>query len=91
MAVLPGGQYNQDHPWVAETRSWLAAVALAVPDELGTAARLEAYGDDDVTLAYVEGSFILDLFEVELALKRSWAGRHGLIGPLRRRGQVTDC
>jgi hypothetical protein len=61
VAVLPGGQYNQDHPWVAETRSWLAAVALAVPDELGTAATLEAYGDDDVSLAYVEGSFSLDL------------------------------
>lgn len=61
VAVLPGGGYAADAEEVVAARTWLADAARAVPAELGTAASLDAYGDEDVSLGFVENSYSLDL------------------------------
>jgi hypothetical protein len=61
VAVVPGGDYAADDPLVTETRRWLAEVIGAVPSDLGVAVDVQAYGDEDVSLGYVESSFSLDL------------------------------
>lgn len=61
LAVLPDEAFNADDRIGMGIRTWLSEIALAVPRELGTAVLLEAYSDHEVSLAFVEGSFSLDL------------------------------
>lgn len=61
VAVLPGGPFDAADPTVLEVRQWLSDVALAVPATLGIALDIQAYGDAEVSLSYVEASFSLDL------------------------------
>lgn len=61
VAVLEGGPFDADDEVVVAARTWLADAALGVDAALGTAASIEAYGDEDVSLAFVEQSFSLDL------------------------------
>lgn len=61
VAVLPDEAYRIDDRIGEGVRLWLAEVALEVPAALGTAVLLEAYSDHEVSLAFVEGSFSLDL------------------------------
>lgn len=61
VAVLPGGPFAGNEEAVVIARQWLAEAALAVDADLGSAVDIHAYGDQEVALAYVEGSFSLDL------------------------------
>jgi hypothetical protein len=61
VAVLPDEAYRTDDRIGMGIRTWLSEIVLDVPRELGTAVLLEAYSDHEVSLAYVEGSFSLDL------------------------------
>jgi hypothetical protein len=61
VAVIPGGMFDDTSDEVTAARRWLADAARAVPAELGVAASLESYGDGDVTLEYLEGSYSIDL------------------------------
>lgn len=76
VAVLPGSP-SEDSTVVAETRKWLGEVALSLPTDLGSPLALDAYGDEEVSLAFVEGSFSLDLSK--LSWPQSTAGPVGAV------------
>lgn len=61
VAVLEGGPFQAEDEPVAETRKWLAEAVLAVDTSLGAVEAINAFGDSEVSLAYVEQSFSLDL------------------------------
>lgn len=61
VAVIPGGSFEPTSERVIAARTWLADAVRDVPPELGIAEQLDGYGDDDVTLGYIEGSYSLDL------------------------------
>lgn len=61
IAVLPGGPHSPTSEAVMDARKWLADSVLVVPEALGVAVSLEAYGDDEISLQYVEGSYSVDL------------------------------
>lgn len=66
VAVLPGGPYDATANDVMEARTWLADSVRDVPADLGDAVSLHAYGADEVSLQYLEGSYSVD------ASKLSW-------------------
>lgn len=61
VAVLSGGPYDATSHEAVNARTWLADSVRDVPSDLGVAASLEAYGDDAITLQYLEGSYSVDL------------------------------
>lgn len=61
VAVIPGGPYAANSTKVVAARTWLADAVRDVPEELGVAASLDAYGDSDMTLQYLEASYSVDL------------------------------
>lgn len=61
VAVLPGGPYDPTSDVVVNARTWLADSVRGIPADLGVAVRLEAYGDDQITLQYLEGSYSVDV------------------------------
>lgn len=61
VAVLPGGPYGATSDDVVNGRSWLADSVRDVPADLGVAVSLDAYGDDAITLQYLEGSYSVDV------------------------------
>lgn len=60
VAVVPSRNEVTDNS-VMEIRVWLADITRAIPAELGTPILLEVYGDDVVSLRYIESSFSLDV------------------------------
>lgn len=61
VAVLPGGPYAATSNEVLHARAWLADSVRDVPADLGVAVSLDAYGDDEITLQYIEGSYSVDV------------------------------
>lgn len=61
VAVLPDGPHTANADEVADARKWLADSVRDVPAELGVAVSLDAYGDDAISLQYVEGSYNVDV------------------------------
>jgi hypothetical protein len=61
VAVLPDGPHAPDSHEVADARTWLADSVRDVPGELGVAVSLDAYGDDTISLQYLEGSYSVDV------------------------------
>jgi hypothetical protein len=61
LAVIPGGPHAAASTEIAAARTWLADAVRDVPTDLGVAASLDAYGDSDVTLEYLEASYSVDL------------------------------
>ena len=61
LAVLPGGPYAATSDEVIEARTWLADAVRDVPADLGVAVSLDAYGDDAISLQYLEGSYSVDV------------------------------
>lgn len=61
VAVLEGETSDANDEMVVVTRAWLAEATLGVEDALGSAVSIEAYGDEEVSLSFVERSFSLDL------------------------------
>lgn len=75
VAVIPHREADADPSLVANTRDWLAGVALSVPSSLGLSTSVEAVRDDQVSLAYLEHAYSLDVSSV------SWPGtRPGPVG-----------
>lgn len=63
-AVVPHDRAAEDRELVERTRDWLAAVALAVPAELGLGTDIVAVTDEGVSLAFLETSYSLDVTSV---------------------------
>jgi hypothetical protein len=61
VAVLPDGPHPEDSEAIADARRWLADSVRDVPAELGVAVLLDAYGDDAISLHYLEGSYSVDV------------------------------
>jgi len=61
VAVLSGGPYDATSDDIVDARTWLADSVRDVPADLGVAVSLEAYGDDAITLQYLEGSYSVDV------------------------------
>lgn len=61
VAVLPGGPHDATSDDVVDARTWLANSVRDVPADVGVAVSLEAYGDDALTLQYLEGSYSVDV------------------------------
>lgn len=61
VAVLPGGPYDATSDDVVDARTWLADSVRDVPADLGVAVSLEAYGDDEISLQYLEGSYSVNV------------------------------
>jgi hypothetical protein len=61
VAVLPGGPHAANSNEVVDARAWLAESVRDVPAELGVAVSLDAYGDDTISLPYLEGSYGVDV------------------------------
>lgn len=61
VAVLPNGQHEANTDAVTDARTWLADSVRDVPAELGVAVSLDAYGDDTISLQYLEGSYSVDV------------------------------
>lgn len=74
VAVLPQGAPEEVR---AEIETWLAEVALAVPATLAVASAFEVRGDDEISLAFIENSYSLDLSTV--SWPRNVAGPVGAI------------
>jgi len=78
VAVVPYAEADADPNLVQFTREWLSKVVLSVPDSLGMPIAIDAYRDDEVSLAFLEGAFALDVSTV------SWPatapGPTGLVG-----------
>lgn len=60
VAVLPDGAAATSGD-VLDARTWLADSVRDVPAELGVAVSLDAYGDDAITLQYLENSYSVDV------------------------------
>lgn len=60
-----------------ETQTWLAEVALDVPATLAVPSSFEVRGDDEISLAFIENSYSLDLSTV--SWPRNEAGPVGAI------------
>lgn len=60
-----------------EINTWLAEVALAVPITLAAASAIDVRGDDEISLAFIESSYSLDLSTV--SWPRNVAGPVGSI------------
>lgn len=69
-AVVPRERASADPDLLPRTRDWLAAVALAVPSELGLNSDVVAVTDEEVSLAFLETSYSLDATTV------SWPNKH---------------
>lgn len=61
VAVLPDGPHAANSEAVTDARTWLADSVRDVPAALGVAVSLHAYGDDTISLQYLEGSYSVDL------------------------------
>jgi hypothetical protein len=59
--VLPGRPYSAASDDIVDARTWLADSVRDVPADLGVAVSLDAYGDDAITLHYLEGSYSVDV------------------------------
>lgn len=70
VAVIPGGSYAPTSDEVIAARTWLADAVRDLPADLGVAASIDAYGDSDLTLEYLENSYSVDLS------KLSWPPNH---------------
>jgi hypothetical protein len=64
VAVVPYSEADADPRLVQVTRDWLSAVVLSVPDALGMPQAVDAYRDDQVSLAFLEHAFALDVTSV---------------------------
>jgi hypothetical protein len=64
VAVLPQAEAAADRELLAATRDWLAGVAMNVPERLGMPLDIEARTDGEVSLAFIERSFSLDVSQV---------------------------
>jgi len=64
VAVVPHHRAHLDPTLLDDTRTWLATIALSVPQRLGLATDVEARTDEQVSLGYVESSYSLDVSTV---------------------------
>lgn len=64
IAVVPYAEADADPELVQVTRDWLSAVVLSVPEVLGMPMAVDAYRDDQVSLAFLEQAFALDVSSV---------------------------
>ncbi len=60
-AVVPREEAAADPNLVDRTRDWLSKIALAVPAALGLSVDIIAATDEQVSLAFLESAFSLDL------------------------------
>lgn len=78
-AVVPHALAEADPGLLDRTREWLASIVLSVPTALGHASQILAVRDDQVSLAFLETSYALDVNLV------SWPnnspGPTGEVGP----------
>ena len=63
-AVIPHEQAEADPSLLDDTREWLSKIALAVPEALGMSVDVVAVTDEQVSLAYLETSYSLDVSTV---------------------------
>jgi len=61
VAVVPRGLAAADTDLLESTRDWLSRMALATPETLGLATDVLALTDEDVSLAFLETSYALDV------------------------------
>jgi hypothetical protein len=71
VAVLPGGPYSANSDEVVDARTWLADSVRDVPADLGVAVSLDAYGDDAISLQYLEGLLQRRCQQAELAAEQA--------------------
>jgi len=64
VAVAPHREAEEDPSILLNIRTWLSEVVLAVPEELGVPSAVEAVRDDQVSLAYLEHAYSLDVSSV---------------------------
>lgn len=64
IAVVPHEAAQSDPGILASTRDWLSGVTLAVPTTLGTPTAVDAYPDDQVSLAFIEDAYALNVTKV---------------------------
>lgn len=64
VAVVPREHAAVDPRLLANTRDWLSQIALAVPEPLGLSTDVLALTDDEVSLAFLETSYSLDVSKV---------------------------
>ncbi len=79
IAVVPWEDVDADPELLARTRESLAGVALGVPDRLGYALDIDAYRDDQVSLAFLQTSFSLDL--TTISWPNAAPGPSGTVAP----------
>ena len=78
-AVIPHEQADADPELVDTTRDWLSQIALSVPDRLGLSTDVIAVTDKQLSLAFLETSYSLDVTAV--SWPNSEAGPVGAVGP----------
>lgn len=78
-AVVPREQADADPELVNATRNWLSQIALSVPHRLGLTTDVVAVTDEQLSLAFLETSYSLDVTAV--SWPNSEAGPVGAVGP----------
>jgi len=78
-AVVPHDQANLAPDLISDTRDWLSQIALSVPDRFGLSTDVVAVTDEQLSLAFLETSYSLDVSTV--SWPNSETGPVGEVGP----------
>ncbi len=68
VAVMPSAAATANSDLTDKARDWLTKLILDVPARLGAVAHVDAYRDDQISLAFLERAYSLDVSSV------SWPG-----------------
>ena len=79
VAIVPREHGAKNPELLTNTQDWLSRIALAVPEHLGLNIDVRALTDDQVSLAFLETSFSLDVSTVSWS--NTEAGPTGTVAP----------